>query len=187
MSQVQDGEFDYTGLHAFAFIEHPEGTPDDVARRLNEIGPPKVLFASAFVGDFAVFAHVRAEDLAGLQDMIQNELWDAGVRPRWSVESDVYRSGDQAAAQLFGAKRKTPELIGLSQVKVQRGRIGPVLKALGDVTGFKGASVVSGEFDILLQVNGDSFEDVASSLNEVQRIDGVIRTSSAFADGRRKV
>ena len=190
-TDVEDHPHDYTGLHAFAFIEHvDEGTtPEAVVEEVLKLGSPPdgpVLFASPFVGDYVAFVHVRAEDLAGLQDTIERDLWPAGVHTTWSVESDYYRQVTDAGPVRRGAKRKSPQVIALSKVRVQRGRIGSVLKALGSVTGFVGASVVSGDFDILLQTGGDTFDDVARSLNEVQGTDGIIRTSTAFADGRRR-
>ena len=191
MSEDDDNRFHYTGLHAFAFVEHvDEGTTPEavVAEVLNLGSPPDgpVVFASTFVGNYVAFVHVRAEDLAGLQDIIDRDLWPAGVHTKWSVESDFYREQTNAGPVMMGAKRKSPQLIALSQVRVQHGRIGSVLKALRPIDGFVGASVVSGDFDILLQTGGDTFDDVAATLNEVQKVDGVLRTSTAFADGRRR-
>jgi hypothetical protein len=190
MPDDEDHPADYTGLHAFAFIEHvDEGTtPEAVVTEVLNLGSPPdgpVLFASPFVGDYVAFAHVRAEDLASLQDTIDRDLWPAGVHTTWAVESDYFRDATDAGKKK-GAKRKSPEVIALSKVRVQRGRIGSVLKELGSVPGFVGASVVSGDFDILLQTGGDTFDAVAASLNEVQRIEGITRTSTAFADGRRR-
>lgn len=191
MPEDEGNGFGYSGLHAFAFVEHvDEGTtPEAVVTEVLNLGSPPdgpVVFASTFVGNYVAFVHVRAEDLAALQDTIDRDLWPAGVHTKWSVESDYYREQTNAGAVMMGAKRKSPELIALSQVRVQRGRIGSVLKALRPIDGFVGASVVSGDFDILLQTGGDTFEDVATSLNEVQKIDGILRTSTAFADGRRR-
>ena len=191
MPEDEGNGFGYSGLHAFAFVEHvDEGTtPEAVVTEVLNLGSPPdgpVVFASTFVGNYVAFVHVRAEDLAALQDTIDRDLWPADIHTKWSVESDYYREQTNAGAVMMGAKRKSPELIALSQVRVQRGRIGSVLKALRPIDGFVGASVVSGDFDILLQTGGDTFEDVATSLNEVQKIDGILRTSTAFADGRRR-
>jgi hypothetical protein len=54
-------------------------------------------------------------------------------------------------------------------------------------TGFVGASVLTGEYDILLQMTGDSVDDakanIMSALAPIR--DDVQRTSTAFADGDR--
>ena len=52
--------------------------------------------------------------------------------------------------------------------------------------GFVGASVISGEYDILLQMTGDSVEEVKANIGgALSDIEGVVRTSTAFADGDR--
>jgi DNA-binding Lrp family transcriptional regulator len=52
--------------------------------------------------------------------------------------------------------------------------------------GFVGASVVSGQFDLLLQMTGDSIEEIEERLEgALTDIDGVVRTSTSFADGDR--
>ena len=66
-----------------------------------------------------------------------------------------------------------------------------MLAAMADEDGplratFRGASTVFGDFDILLQLGGDSFEPVADDAAvALQRIDGIVATDTAFTDGRR--
>jgi hypothetical protein len=63
------------------------------------------------------------------------------------------------------------------------------LAAAGDAeaTGFVGASVITGEYDILLQMTGDELDDAKTNImNALAPIrDVVMRTSIAFADGDR--
>jgi DNA-binding Lrp family transcriptional regulator len=182
MSTVEDHWADYSGLHAFLFIDHvePGKTAEQVVEALRAKGKPPVMYASTFVGDYVAFAHVRVETLAELQDLIEGTVWEAGARCAWSLESTTTTAG---------AKRKSPGLIALTRIKMHPGSIDDARERLarnGQETGFVGASVITGEYDILLQMTGASPEDVKGRIQAVlSDIDGVKRTSTAFADGDR--
>lgn len=187
----EPGPYDYTGLHAFVFIDHvPEtDSPYAVVQRLrNELkGPPEgpVMFAGDVVGPYQAFAHLRVEegDLSGLLDLINGQLRKQGVRCKYSVETKVYKD---PSGRVIGTKRGTPEVIALVSVDVQAGMIDSVLDQLGELDAFRGASVVTGDFDILLQLGGETLDEVLEvGMGQLQRVDGIKRTSTALLDGRR--
>jgi hypothetical protein len=178
---VEDHPDDYTGLHSFVFIDHVQegATPEQVVEALRALGKPPIWYASTFVGDFVAFAHVRTETIGELQDLIEDEFWNAGVRCTWAVESRI---------GTFGAKRKSPGLIALTRIKVQ-GSADAFREELvsNEGTGFVGASVITGEYDVLLQMTGDEPEDAkANIMGALEPLrDAIVRTSTAFADGDR--
>jgi hypothetical protein len=186
-------DFAYSGLHAFVFVEHvAEGkTPRDVVKALRELGrPPEgpVMFAAEAVGEYLAFAHLRVDEgddaLGRLLDLISGELWARGVQCRHCIEADVYR--DPVSGRLVGTKRSTPEVIGLVSIQVERGRLRSVLERLGDLPAFRGASVLTGDVDILLQLGGDRLEDVLGvAMSGLQEFDGIRHTSTALVDGSR--
>lgn len=182
---VEDHPDDYTGLHAFLFIDQVEQgkNPEDVVRELREHGKPPIMYASTFVGDFVAFAHVRAETLGELQDLIEGTIWAAGARCTWAIESPM---------QPLGAKRKSPGIIALTRIKMRPGTADAARQSLADAgaasgPGFVGVSVITGEYDILLQMTGGSVDDArANIMNALQPLgDALMRTSTAFADGDR--
>lgn len=178
---TEDHPADYTGLHAFLFIDHvePGKTAEEVVRALREKGRPPIMYASTFVGDYVAFAHVRVNNLGELQDLIEDTIWQAGARCTWGVESKI---------TTLGAKRRSPGLIALTRIKMQPTLIDQARESLAEARspGFVGASVITGEYDILLQMTGDSIEDVKANIGgALSGIEGVVRTSSAFADGGR--
>jgi hypothetical protein len=187
----RDRSLDYTGIHAFVFVDRvdPGVNIREVVDTLRAFGPPPkgpVIFASDFVGDYLAFAHLRVEeeDLAGLQDLISGALWERGVHCKYAVEAATYK--DSRTDIHIGTKRGTPEIIGLVSIRVERGRVDDVLEQLGALPGFKGASVLFGDVDILLQLGGDTFKEVAdAAMQGLQGVDGIVHTSTAFADGRR--
>ena len=96
----QGNNFDYTGLHAFVFIDgvDPGGNVADVVEALGgadsrEFPNGRVLFASVLVGAHKGFAHVRTGDgdLAALQRLIFQDLWAEGVRCEHAVEGPSTR------------------------------------------------------------------------------------------------
>ncbi|MEX1262948.1 MAG: hypothetical protein WEE66_03270 [Actinomycetota bacterium] len=189
---MTDDEFDYTGLHAFVFIDSvdPGKNIRDVIDALRELGPPPrgpVFFASEMVGGYLGFAHVRTETLADLQDLIAGELWSRGAHSAHCVEAGVAHVG----TVFKGVKRSTPEVIALVRVRTSPGALGQVMDTMADEHGplretFKGASVTFGDFDILLQLGADSFEAVAADVyGPLQTIDGIVSTDTAFTDARR--
>jgi DNA-binding Lrp family transcriptional regulator len=183
MPEDADHPADYTGRHAFVFIDHVESgkTAEQVVQALREKGKPPIMYASTFVGDFLAFAHVRVRNLAELQDLIADTVWEAGARCTWAIESKITARG---------AKRKSLGLIALTRIKMRQDAdvedARDRLAAMGDETGVVGASVITGTYDILLQMTGASIEDVRANIRAVLAdIDGVRRTSTAFADGDR--
>ena len=202
-----DERFDYTGVHAFVFINEVDPAMDvdfgtikeagaevttirHVIDALRSYGPPPegpVMFAAELVGSSKGFAHLRAETLAELQDFIGGELSRRGVHCSYGAEAKTAIVGPKK----LGAKRDTPDVIALSRIRVRKGELESVLSAVADPEGplaatFKGASVVFSDYDILLQLNGDSFEDVASAaFGPLQEIPGIASTNTAFTDARR--
>jgi hypothetical protein len=100
------------------------------------------------------------------------------------VERDTYR--DPVSGRLVGTKRSTPEIIGLVSIQVQHGKLRSVLERLGDLPAFKGASVVTGDVDILLQLGAESLDDIlGEAVSGLEEIDGIRHTSTALTDGSR--
>ena len=188
MADVEDPN-DYTGLHAFVFIHEvdPGTNIRSVVEAARGLGQPRMRFAAEAVGSYLGFAHVRTDTLAEMHDLIAGDLWEQGVHCSHAVEKDGPRRGPR----LVGAKRSTPEVIALSRVRTRTGTLSDVLDTMAAEHGplrrtFRGASVVFGGFDILLQLGGESFEDVAEdAANALQSIDGITGTDTAFIDGTR--
>jgi hypothetical protein len=184
-----DDDLDYTGLHAFVFMREvdPGTNIRDVIGALRQLDKPTIRYAAEMVGTSLGFAHVRTDTLAEMHDLIAGELWERGVHCDHCLEKGVAKQGNR----LIGAKRSTPEIIALSRVRTRRGAADDVLAAMADEHGplrdtFRGASTVFGDFDILLQLGGDSYDAVAEDAAvALQTIEGIVATDTAFTDGRR--
>jgi hypothetical protein len=182
-------EYHYTGLHAFGFLKGGSRSPDDVIAGLRDLGAPPagpVIWAGTFVGDYLGLVHARVERLADLHDLIEGPFWERGMRGTWAIERRVAERKDGTRSVRVGAKRATPEFIAISSVTVERGALQAVIDAVVDVSTFRGGSVVFGPADLLVQLGGEEYDEVADSVEaELQRIDGIVHTATAFSDARR--
>ena len=191
MAQVEENPYHYTGLHAFGFLRPANVRPTELLAMIRELGEPPdgpVIWAGTFVGDYAALVHVRAEggDLAGLHRLIEGAFWDLGARGIWAIEARPARTTKDAVAKFVGVKRGTQEIIAISALGVRPGSLDEVLEQVQTISTFRGASVVFGEADILVQLGGDTFEAVAGSVErELQAVTGIVTSATAFCDGRR--
>jgi hypothetical protein len=185
-------DYFYTGLHSFVFVNEvdPGINIRTVIDSVREFPRRQVLFASELVGSSIGFAHLRVEgegDLSGLQDFIAGELWERGVHCEHSTEVKVAKQGEK----LMGAKRTTPEVLALVRIKTAPRRLDEVLETLSAETGelaetFRGASIVAGNYDILLQLGADEFQTVVDAVyGPLQLVEGIRQTDTAFTDARR--
>jgi hypothetical protein len=181
----------YDGLHAFVFMSHadPGANYREIVSSLSELD--QVLFAAELVGSFRGFAHVNVESLPELQDLMANELWEAGVRSQWSTELEYYVQPG-VSPQPMGPKRNSPTYCALVRVRVAHGHmVRDVLQELGGegaLSTFQGASIVSGRgCDILLELGAEEFDPASDSdpikrtlLEEIPGIQGVGSTDTSF-------
>jgi DNA-binding Lrp family transcriptional regulator len=194
-----------TGLHAFLFVEHvaTEGTLRDAVEAL--IGmipgddpdspdhlPPSdhtvVLSATETVGPYMAFVHLWAPPrrLDLLQDFIAGTLWDLGLRGDYAVQGTAYTG---PTGQVYALKIKRCDVVGFVRIwlssDADRGAF-DVMTSLSELDGFQGAATVFGSFDVLLVIEGQEVDDVAKVvMGGLQRIPGIARTETAFADYRR--
>jgi hypothetical protein len=192
MAAEQGNDFDYTGLHGFAFIDavDPGRNVADVVEDLGgadgrEFPNGRVLFASVLVGAHQGFAHVRADegDLAALQRLVYQDLWAEGVRGELAVEGPVYTpQGINALPR--GPKRKSPPFCALVRVRTDDDPVA-VMNELGrrfrDADPFQGASVTFGSADLLVELAGDYLDAVRGPVLDVIRgTPGVVWTKTSF-------
>ncbi len=167
--------------HLFSHGE-PGRRPSDVVSDAAKLLGRGVTFAGRFVGSFSVYAHVEADALKDLQDLIDGPLWDAGFRSDWSLE--VQRS------QIMGPKRGSPDHCALVRVRPEGdpfdllGRLddhfGPLYD--GD-TYWYGAAVVSGRgYDLLVDLGRPTWDQLrAAVLEDLRGVAGIAGTDTSVA------
>jgi hypothetical protein len=184
-------------LHTYVFVNHSDTKIPSLLDALVQYRRetfPRVWWAGSAVGDYLALIHIEAfarDDLAETQQFIEENLWEVGVH---CLVSTVI-----AAINKLIAKHSTPDVLGLVGIKTVPGRTMAVAQQLAEkdadqgFTLFQGGSVLTGDLDILLQVNGDSLTAVHQQLFPLEPespglldgIDDIVSTSTAVTDGRR--
>ena len=88
-----------------------------------------------------------------------------------------------------GVKRDTPDIIAISKVRVARRGISDLIRDLEAPDSpvrdtLKGISVVTGDWDVLVQLNGADFETVRNAvLNDLPQVPGILESDTLFTDG----
>ena len=78
-------------------------------------------------------------------------------------------------------------LVALVHIHVQHGKGLDVFKALDAMEGVAGVAALAGPYDILCEVGGDSWEEIASMLlNEIQQVPGIESTTTSLAVAKLK-
>jgi hypothetical protein len=192
-------EYAYSGLHAYVMVhqvneesKHPERNTRVLVDEFREVisveGPITAVVEAA--GAFKVIVHLRFDDggesapMDALQEFLLEDRWD-GVEYDLVLEGPVYTGPTN---ELIGFKRHTSSIVAIVKVWVEHGRAREVLGRLGDELGdaFHGASIVYGDCDILLALEGPDVKSVAgAALGGLQKIDGIARTETSFTDWRR--
>jgi hypothetical protein len=190
---TENDDGNYTGLHAFVFVDRVDAGRN-IADVIDDIGGPdgaefpngRVLFASVFVGSYIGFAHVRADDgdLAALQRLIYRDLWAKGVHCEHAVEGPVYTPMGETITPK-GPKRRSPPFCALVRARTDDDPVA-VMNEIGarfhDSDPFQGASVIFGTADLLIELAGDSLEAVSDPVLAVVRgAPGVVWTETSFA------
>jgi hypothetical protein len=138
---------------------------------------PGVRFIGQFVGAFSLFARVVASDLGELQRRIAGEYFEAGLRSDWSLNL----TGSRMAAP----KRGSPDICALVCARATADPF-EVLETLDgrflDEIPYGAAVVTAAHFDLLVDLGGDTIEEVVERVFELRHLPGVGRTSTSLAD-----
>jgi hypothetical protein len=184
-------------LHTYVFVNHSDTKIPvllDALVKYRRTTFPRVWWAGSTVGDYLALIHIEAfdrDDLAETQRFLENKLWDAGVHCLVSTAIAVINK--------LIAKHSTPDVLGLVGIKTVPGRTMAVAQQLAQkdadqgFTLFEGGTVLTGDVDILLQVNGETLTQIHERLfpldpeatGLLDGIDDIVSTSTAVTDGGR--
>jgi hypothetical protein len=139
----------------------------------------EVRYVAPITGAYLALAVVTVDGLPELEKLVLERFREAGVRATETAVPVLHGPNQikwepEAAVEAF------------VRIWVERGRAEEVLGAASNLSGALGAAVCAADFDILLELGGGSFEDVAGTLlNELHQLPGVVRTATSLAVGGR--
>lgn len=172
-------------INAYSYIKaiDPSRTVEQVLRALG--GLHGVGFVNPLAGEYLALVSITFQEPEGipeLQDLLTMDFPNAGVRSHNTVTGLEASTDPANIAQPLWPKRRSPPLAALVRIRVEKGMGRQVLDAVREVPGFQAAAAVAGDFDILLELGGESFEEFRDTLlGPLQEVEGVASTSTSFA------
>ncbi len=177
-------------IDAYTFIDHVDTGKriDEVLRDVFEQNPHTVRFTAQFSGTFIGFVAMLLPGLAEAHELARGAFWEAGMR---CETAHIVK-----ASRIMIPKRGSPAVCALVRAKAQDPFA--VLDALDDRFGERqetewlkpyeerefnyGAAVVSGTYDLLIDIGSTKHSKTIKLVNEeIRTIPGIDRTVTSFA------
>ena len=112
-----------------------------------------------------------------LQRRIAGEYWEAGIRSDFSI--------NLTGARPNAPKRHSPDICALVCAQATADPfdvLSAIDEAFFDVIPYGAALVTAADFDLLIDIGGETIEDVVERVFELRGLPGIGRTSTALAD-----
>jgi hypothetical protein len=168
-------------FHVFSHAE--DRRPSEVVAAVAELGKG-VHFVGQFIGSFQVYAHLKVPELADAQQLV-DDLWPQGLRTETSFEV--------RPSTIMGPKRRSPDFCALVRVRPKDDPF-TVLDRLDEHFGplfdedtfWYGAAVVSGRFDLLVDLGRPSLDELVETVRtDLRGVPGIGKTETSWADLRK--
>jgi hypothetical protein len=167
-------------IEAYLF-QHHVGDPGINAVRDSLVEMQGVRFVGQFIGAFSLFARVVSPELGELQRRIGDDYARAGVGSTWSV--------NLTAKSAAAPKRGSPDMCALVLARIKgdpfefREMLDADFLDIGDEVPHEGAAVITAlDWELLVDLGGDTVEDVLERVAAFRALPGVKRTATAIAD-----
>lgn len=176
MSEQAGGMWTAEGLLE-AYVFESVAEPASIAEVKTQLADtPGVAFVAQFVGHFSLFARVTAESLGQLQERIDGDYRQAGIRSDWSL--------NLTASSAAAPKRGSPDFCALVCARAESDpfEIQGALDSMFLLPG-EGAAVINhADFDLLVDLGADTIDDLVKRVKLLRTQQGIGRTATAFAD-----
>jgi hypothetical protein len=160
-----------------AYVFEAVAEPSRIADTKSQLaGAPGVAFVAQFVGHFSLFARVTAESLGQLQERIDGDYREAGIRSDWSL--------NLTASKAAAPKRASPDICALVCARTTSDpfEIQDALDGMFLLPG-EGAAVINhSDFDLLVDLGAETIDDLVKRVKLLRQQEGIGRTATAFAD-----
>ncbi len=164
-------------MDAYVFVRQADEETVGRLVGLNEETPGEIRFVAPVAGPHDAFVAIDAPSIRSIQRIVQRRIRDAGARD--TDTSIVVRTFPPMPVP----RRWIPVLAveSLSRIRVQPGMAEQVLEAVAGLDGTLGVAIVAGDYDILLGMGGDSYDEVSDRLlGQLQQVQGIRGTVTNF-------
>jgi hypothetical protein len=163
---------------------------DLVSEEQDSDGAPRIRAVATTTGQYDAIAFVEGSSIGELQDLVMNEIrGKAGAAfSETSIRVEVPEPDEESAWILPMApkRRLVADQEAFVLVGVDGGRVVDVYASFADsesgLPGLLGAAVITGEYDILVELGAASFEELSKDVLAVGSFDGVAATETLFAN-----
>jgi AsnC-like helix-turn-helix protein len=174
----------YEGINAYVFVEDAHEADLDRMRGLvgggsadMVQGAPGMRAVGILNGPYDAVVAVGVDTLDELRRIVMEDI-RGGQSPKTDTAIAIRPSPNRPIPM----SPDLPPVVAFVRVKVERGRGDEVLDAVESISGFVGAVLVAGSFDLLLEFGRNSVDEVAAVLrDELQAIDGIASTVTSIA------
>lgn len=173
----------YEGINAYVFVE--DAHADDLDRLRSLVGggssdvvegAPGMRAVGILNGPYDAIVAVGVDTLDELRRIVMEDI-RGGQSPKTDTAIAL-----RPILRPIPMSPDLPPVVAFVRVHVQHGRGNEVLEAVEGISGFVGAVLVAGSFDLLLEFGRDSVDAVAGVLvEELQAIDGIVATVTSIA------
>ena len=141
--------------------------------------------ALCITGDADVFARINDIDWPGLKDRLLNKLQRVPGVVRSSthvvVPTGAVARGQVPLHPVFARIADEKTIYALVFVQIAAGSARDTVRAVREMKGLLGLAVVTGEYDLILQVSARSIEQLATTvLQQIHTVPGVTSTKTSL-------
>jgi hypothetical protein len=168
-TDLEEGRMD-----AFVFVREVSGPIAGDLRALVPEESNPVRYVTTLSGRYDAMLALEAESLGELQSYVLDTIH--GQR-QLATETAIQLVEGPLRIKRLPAR----EIECFVRIKAEPGRAQEVLEGTSGLPGYQGSAIVAAEFDVLLELGGSTFEEVAGALLQMHRIEGIRSSASSFA------
>lgn len=171
-------------MDAYVFLPKASVATQEVLVQLHDEDPDTIRAVVLLSGPLDAMVAVYAWSLQNLHDIVMSAIRDrAGAEKTQTAVVLVEPTGQtiQGFTPKIPRRGLVAEQEAYMRIRTQAGKSQEVLDGLVGMAGFLGGAIVAADFDILLSVGGSTFEELSERLLQVNAVQGIQWTDSAFA------
>jgi hypothetical protein len=163
-------------IDAYVFVRDTKSGQVDALMGLKDAtGGVVQRWAPRAIGRYEAFLALEAADLRALQDYVVDTLRTVGRLGTEVLVSILPTLNPLKRGARLGA------VAAVVRVRLAKGAIiDRVVAAVNEVDGVTGTAVVTGPVDLLVEVQGDSLDDVRRAVLDLQAVKGIRRTETVL-------
>lgn len=168
-------------MDVYVFGKTKVGRAHETAQRLAE--NRRVARAVAVTGEYDVLARAEGLSWEELASFCLDELASAGLKNTTTVVSVDWSAQwpDIPIPPIPFMGGHGGKHSALVFVNIRPGAAADVIRRLSESESVHGLALLTGAYDLLLQIGGNSFEDIAGKvLSDIQPVDGVESTNTSL-------